>query len=132
MTPEAHRRLGHALQAIRSIQNFTSSAPLQQCLSDDLIRSAVLRQLGIVQEALRVALLEEPSLRQIWLQLDSWLEACARMRDWQHPVAVEELLGFVAGDLQEWRGRLMAGMEQAGRGTEAGSADCRKSEEVGI
>jgi uncharacterized protein with HEPN domain len=131
MTPEAHRRLGHALQAIQAIQKFTGSAPLQPCFSDDLIRSAVLRQLGIVQEALRVALLEEPSLRQIWPQLDSWLEACTRMRDWQHPVALEELVGFVAGDLQVWQGRLMAGMEQAGRGGEGGSADCRKSEGLG-
>jgi uncharacterized protein with HEPN domain len=38
MTPEVNRRLGHALQAIQSIQKFTGSAPLQQCLSDDLIR----------------------------------------------------------------------------------------------
>ena len=114
MSPEARRRLGHALQAIRSIQTYTADAPLPECLADDLTHSAVLRQLGIVQEALRVALLEEPSLRQTWPELDPWLEACARMRDWQHPVAVEELVGFVAGDLQVWQGRLTVGVEQAG------------------
>lgn len=64
MTPEAHRRLGHALQAIRSIHTYTADAPLTE--------------------------------------LESWLEAW--MRDWQHPVAVEELVGFVAGDLQVWQG----------------------------
>ena len=80
MHAEAQRRLGHALQAIRSIQTYTADAPLAECLADDLTCSAVLRQLGIVQEALRVALLEEPSLRQIWPELDSWLAACARMR----------------------------------------------------
>ncbi len=65
-------------------------------------------------------------------ELESLLEACARLRDWQHPVAVEELVGFVAGDLQVWQGRLMAGVGQAGRGDKAGSADCPESEGVGI
>jgi len=41
MHPEAKLRLGYALQA---------------CLSDELTRSALQRQLGIVQEAMRVAL----------------------------------------------------------------------------
>lgn len=123
MHAEAQRRLGHALQAIRFIQAYTAAAPLPECLADDLICSAVLRQLGIVQEALRVALLEEPCLRQTWPELDAWLEACARLRDWQHPVALAELVGFVAGDLQMWQGRLMAGVEQAGRGGEAGCGD---------
>lgn len=94
MTPQAHRRLGHALQAIRSIHTYTADAPLPE--------------------------------------LESLLEACARMRDWQHPVAVEELVGFVAGDLQVWQGRLMAGMEQAGRGGKVGSADFQESEGVRI
>jgi uncharacterized protein with HEPN domain len=116
MTPEAHRRLGHALQAIKFIQAYTGSAPLPECLADDLTRRAVERQLGIVQEALRVALLEEPSLSQTWPQVDSLLEACARMRDWQHPVALAELVGFVGGDLQVWQGRLMAGGLQQGEG----------------
>ena len=81
MHPEASLSLGHALQSIRSIQTYSGSAPLQQCLADDLTCSAVLRQLGIVQEAWRVALMR-----------------------------------FGAGDLIVWQGRLIAGVEQAGRG----------------
>lgn len=65
-------------------------------------------------------------------ELESLLEACARLRDWQHPVAVEELVGFVAGDLQVWQGRLMAGVERVDLGGEDGLADCGESEEVGI
>lgn len=91
MKPEAQRRLGHALQAIRSIQACTADDPLPE--------------------------------------LDSLLAGCARMRGWQDPVALEEL---VVGDLQVWQGRLIAGAEQAGRGGVVGSADCRESEEVGI
>lgn len=94
MSPEAQRRLGHTLKAIRSIQAYTADAPLPE--------------------------------------LESLLEACARMRDWQHPVAVEELVEFVAGDLMVWQGRLIAGVEQAGLGRDIPSADCRESEEVGI
>lgn len=110
MTPEATRRLGHALQAISSIQRYTANASLQESLSDDLTRSAVQRQLGIVQEALQVALVEEPSLRQSWPDVDALLAGCARMRDWEHPVALEDLVGFVAGDLQLWEGRLIVGV----------------------
>ena len=132
MHAEAQRRLGHALQAIHSIQTYTADASLPECLADDLTCSAVQRQLGIVQEALRVALLVEPTLRQIWPELDSLLEACARMRDWQDPVSLAELVGFVAGDLHVWKGMLMAGVEQAGRGGDVGAADWRESEEVGV
>ena len=110
MTPEASRRLGHALQAISSIQRYIANAPLQESLSDDLTRSAVQRQLGIVQEALRVALLEEPSLRQIWPDVDALLAGCARMRDWEHEVALADLVGFVDGDLKLWQGRLAEGL----------------------
>ena len=110
MSPEAQRRLGHALQAISSIQRYTANVPLQESLSDDLIRSAVERQLGIVQEALRVALLEEPSLRQIWPDVDALLAGCARMRDWEHPVALADLVGFVDGDLKVWQGKLAEGL----------------------
>jgi uncharacterized protein with HEPN domain len=110
MHPEASRRLGHALQAIDSIQRYTANAPLQESLSDDLTRSAVQRQLGIVQEAMRVALLKQPSLRQSWPEIDSLLEGCTRMRDWEHPVALADLVGFVAGDLKVWQGRLAEGL----------------------
>jgi len=110
MHPEATRRLGHALQAISSIQRYTANAPLQEKFSDDLTINAVQRQLGIVQEALRVALREEPSLRQIWPDVDALLPCCARMRDWEHPVALADLVGFVGGDLKVWQGRLVEGL----------------------
>ena len=110
MTPEATRRLGHALQAISSIQRYIANAPLQESLSDDLTRSAVQRQLGIVQEAMRVALIKEPSLRQTWLDVDALLTGCARMRDWEHEVALADLVGFVGGDLKVWQGRLAEGL----------------------
>jgi uncharacterized protein with HEPN domain len=117
MHPEATRRLGHALQAIGSIQRYTANASLQESLSDDLTRSAVQRQLGIVQEALRVALLEETSLRQIWPDVDALLAGCARMRDWEHVVALADLVGFVGGDLKLWQGRLVEGLRlQQGEG----------------
>jgi uncharacterized protein with HEPN domain len=117
MPPEATRRLGHALQAISSIQRYTANAPLQESLSDDLTRSAVQRQLGIVQEELRVALLEEPCLRQSWPEIDSLLEGCARMRDWEHEVALADLVDFVDGDLKVWQGRLVEGLRlQQGEG----------------
>jgi hypothetical protein len=90
MPPEASRRLGHALQAIAAIERYTANAPLQ--------------------EALRVALLEQPSLRQTWPEIDSLLEGCARMRDWEHPVALADLVGFVGGDLKEWQGRVVEGV----------------------
>ena len=110
MTPEATRRLGHALQAIAAIERYTANAPLQESLSHDLTRSAVERQLGIVQEALRVALVEQPSLRQIWPDGAALLAGCARMRDWEHEVALADLVGFVGGDLKVWQGRLAEGL----------------------
>jgi uncharacterized protein with HEPN domain len=117
MHPEATRRLGHALQAISSIQRYTANAPLQESLSDDLTRSAVERQLGIVQEALRVALLEEPCLRQSWPDVDALHAGCARMRDLEQEVALADLVGFVGGDLKLWQGRLVEGLRlQQGEG----------------
>jgi len=110
MHPEATRRLGHALQAVGTIQRYTANAPLQESLSDDLTRSAVQRQLGIVQEALRVALLEEPFLRQIWPDVDALLAGCDRLRDWEQEVALADLVGFVGGDLKVWQGRLVEGL----------------------
>jgi hypothetical protein len=97
MPPEATRRLGHALQAISSIQRYTTNAPLQ--------------------EALRVALVKEPSLRQTWLDVDALLTGCARMRDWEHEVALADLVGFVGGDLKVWQCRLAEGVEQQAEGT---------------
>ena len=112
MHPQASLRLGHALQAISSIQRYIVNAPLQESLIHKLTRSAVERQLGIVQEALRVALVEESSLRQIWPDVDALLAGCARMRDWEHEVALADLLGFVGGDLKVWVGRVVEGVMQ--------------------
>ena len=110
MPPEASRRLGHALQAIGSIQRYNANAPLQESLSDDLTRSAVERQLGIVQEAMRVALLEQPSLRQTWPDVDALLAGCAQMRDWEQGVALADLVGFVGVYLKQWQWRLAEGL----------------------
>jgi len=132
MHPEATRRLGHALQAIGSIQRYTANAPLQKSLSDDLTRSAVQRQLGIVQEALRVALVKEPSLRQTWPDVDALPAGCARMRDWEHEVALADLAGFVGGDLNV-AGEVGGGVDVAARREiKVGSADCREPWEVEI
>ena len=90
MHPEASRRVGHVLQAISSSQRYTANAPLQ--------------------EALRVALVEEPSLRQTWLDGDALLAGCARLRDWEHAVALADLVGFVGGYLKGWQGRLVEGL----------------------
>lgn len=90
MHPEATCRLGHALQATSSIRRYTANAPFQ--------------------EGLRVALVEEPSLRQICPDVDALLAGCARMRDWEHPVALADLVGFVGGDLKVWQGRLVEGL----------------------
>ena len=90
MHPEASRRLGHALQAISSIEGCTANAPLQ--------------------EALRVALVVQPSLRQTWPDGDALLAGCARLRDWEHPVALADLVDFVDGDLKVWQGRVVEGV----------------------
>lgn len=87
MRPEAQRRLGHALT-----------------------RSAVERQIGIVQEALQVALLADSSLRQTWPDGDALLAGCARMRDWEHEVALADLVGVVDGHIKEWQEKLAEGL----------------------
>ena len=110
MSPEAQRRLGHAPQAISSIQRYIVNAPWQESLIHKLTRSAVERQLGIVQEALRVGLVEESSLRQIWPDVGALLAGCARMRDWEHEVALADQVGFVGGDLKVWMGRVVEGV----------------------
>ena len=57
-----------------------------------------------------MALVEEPSLRQIWPDGDALLAGCARMRDWEQGVALADLVGFVDGDLKLWQGRLAEGL----------------------
>jgi hypothetical protein len=38
------------------------------------------------------------------------------MRDWEHPVALADLVGFVGGDLKVWQGRLAGGVKQQEEG----------------
>jgi hypothetical protein len=39
------------------------------------------------------------------------------MRDWEHVVALADLVGFVGGDLKLWQGRLVEGLRlQQGEG----------------
>ncbi|MFN9618442.1 MAG: hypothetical protein ACK55X_01855 [Synechococcaceae cyanobacterium] len=94
-----------------SIQRYVASEPRDR-LNDDLTRSAVERQLSIVQEALRVALLQDPGLRQRWPDLDAVMRRCARLRDWEDPVSVEELAGFVDVEMQNWQGRIASLLKQ--------------------
>ena len=92
-------------------QRYVASEPRDR-LNDDLTRSAVERQLSIVQEALRVALLQDPGLRQRWPDLDAVMRRCAHLRDWEDPVSVEELAGFVDVEMQNWQGRIASLLKQ--------------------
>ena len=83
---------------------------LQENLGDSLTRSAVQRQLGIVLETLRVSLVEQPSLRQTWLDVDALLAGCARIWEWEQGEAFVELAAFIAGYLKVWQGRLAEGL----------------------
>jgi hypothetical protein len=133
MHAEATRRLEDACEAMARLNAFTATAPLQEAQNDDLTRSAVERQLSIVREALRVALLQDPSLRHSWLEVDAAMAWCDQLRDWEKPVEVQELAEFVVGDLKDWQKRMAELIgEAADEQAEAGSADCQESEEVGI
>jgi uncharacterized protein with HEPN domain len=132
MARTTKQRLQDAHAAIAAIQRYVPSEALDR-LNDDLTRSAVERQLSIVREALRVALLQDPSLRQSWPELDAAMARCDQLRDWENPIEAQELAEFVEGDLQGWQKRLAEAIgdavEEEG---EAGSANCRESEEVWI
>lgn len=112
MHAEATRRLGHVLEAMARVNAYTSTAPLREALNDDLTRSAVERQLSIVREALRVAVLQYPSLRHSWLELEAAMARCDQLRDWENPVGVQELAEFVEGELQGWRDMIAALLKQ--------------------
>ena len=133
MHAEATRRLEHAREAMARVNAYTSTAPLREALNDDLTRSAVERQLSIVREALRVAVLQDPSLRHSWPELDAVMKRCDQLRDWEKPVEVQELAEFVEGGLKDWQKRMAELIgEAADEDAEAGSADFRVSEKVGI
>jgi uncharacterized protein with HEPN domain len=112
MHAETTRRLEHAREAMARVNAYTSTAPLQEALNDDLTRSAVERQLSIVQEALRVALLQDPSLRHSWPQLEAAMARCDQLRDWENPVQAQELAEFVEGELRGWQGMIAVLLKQ--------------------
>ncbi len=94
-----------------SIQRYIASEPRER-LTDDLTRSAVERQLSIVREALRVALLQDPSLRHSWPELEAVMACCDQLRDWEKPVEAQELAEFVEGELQGWQDMIAALLKQ--------------------
>jgi uncharacterized protein with HEPN domain len=125
MARTTKQRLQDAHAAITAIQRYVASEPLER-LSEDLTRSAVERQLSIVREALRVALLQDPNLRHRWPELDAAMARCDQLRDWENPVEVQELAEFVEGELQGWQKKLADVIgEQADEESPAGSANCR-------
>ncbi len=132
MAKTSSQRLQDAQQAMASIQRYIASEPRER-LNDDLTRSAVERQLSIVREALRVALLQDPNLRHRWPELDAAMARCDQLSDWENPVGAPELAAFVVGELKEWQKRLAEVIRDlADEEDGPGSADCRESEEVGI
>jgi uncharacterized protein with HEPN domain len=111
MARTTKQRLQDAHAAIAAIQRYVPSEALER-LNDDLTRSAVERQLSILREALRVALLQDPSLRHRWPQLDAEMARCDQLRDWENPVGVQELAEFVEGELQGWQAMIAALLKQ--------------------
>lgn len=111
MAKTSSQRLQDAQQAMASIQRYIASEPRER-LTDDLTRSVVERQLSIVREALRVALLQDPGLRHSWPELDSAMARCDQLRDWENPVEVQELAECVEGDLLGWQAMIAALLKQ--------------------
>jgi hypothetical protein len=114
--PEMHataiRRQEHLLEATARMDADTTTAPLQEALNDDLTRSAVERQRSIVREALRVAQLQDPSLRHSWPELHAAMARCDQLRDWEKPVEVQELGEFVEWELEGWQAMMAALIKQ--------------------
>jgi uncharacterized protein with HEPN domain len=111
MAKSTKQRLQDANSAIAAIQRYVPSVALER-LNDDLTRSAVERQLSIVREALRVALLQDPSLRHSRPELEVAMARCDQLRDWENPVEVQELAEFVEGELQGWQAMIAALLKQ--------------------
>ena len=112
MHPEATRRLEHAREAMARVNPYTSTVPLREALNDDLTRSAVERQLSIVREALRVALLQDSNRRHRSPGLDAAMARCTQLRDWENPVEAQELAEFVEGELKGWQGMIAVLLKQ--------------------
>lgn len=64
MKPETRERLGHALEACRTIERFLSGKTREEYLANALLRSAVERQFEITGEALNRAAQLDASLEQ--------------------------------------------------------------------
>jgi uncharacterized protein with HEPN domain len=111
MTRTTKQRLQDAHAAIAAIQRYVPSETLE-ALNDDLTRSAMERQLSIVREALRVALLQDPSLRHSWPELDAAMARCDQLRDWEKPVEAQELAEFAEGELEGWQAMIEALLKQ--------------------
>lgn len=111
MAKTSSQRLQDAQQAMASIQRYIASEPRER-LTDDLTRSVVERQLSIVREALRVALLQDPSLRHSRPELEAAMARCDQLRDWEDPVEVQELAEFVEGELKGWQAMIAALLKQ--------------------
>jgi DNA-binding transcriptional ArsR family regulator len=123
MARTTKQRLQDAHAAIAAIQRYVPSEALER-LNDDLTRSAVERQLSIVREALRVALLQDPGLRRCRPELAAAMARCDQLRDWENPVEVQELAEFVEGELKGWQSMIAVLVKESlGEGGEAGSAD---------
>jgi hypothetical protein len=105
MARTTKQRLQDAHAAIAAMQRYVPTEALER-LNDDLTRSAVERQLSIVREALRVAVLQDPSLRPSWPELEAVMARCDHLRDWEKPVEVQELAEFVEGELKTWQTRI--------------------------
>ena len=129
MAKTSSQRLHDAQQAMASIQRYVASEPRER-LNDDLSRLAVERQLSIVQEALQVALLQEPALRQSWPDMDAALRTPVRLGASSFRGGARWICGQRNTELagQDCR----AAQAAAGTSDKVGSADWRESEEVGI
>jgi hypothetical protein len=111
MTRTTKQRLQDVHAAIAAIKRYVPSEALER-LNDDLTRSAVERQLSIVREALRVALLQDPSLRHSWPGLEAAMARCDQLRDLENPVEAQELAEFVEGELKGWQGMITVLLKQ--------------------
>jgi len=111
MARTTRQRLQDAHAAIAVLQRYVPSEALER-LNDDVTRSAVERQLSIVREALRVALLQDLSLRHRWPEVDAAMARCVQIRDWENSVGVPELAEFVEGELQSWQAMIAALLKQ--------------------
>lgn len=73
MNPIVAKRLRDALDASERIRDWAQRATYKSYLADDLLRSAIERQLGIVGEALNVARREDLAIADRVPDLHGWV-----------------------------------------------------------